>query len=151
MEDEIMNIRKFFVKSFVLVSAMSALLTTGLSVYAEEFPVNGFYSYTTTRTSDNQTSTMYCNTNGTKLTGHGEDYAGAYKWVRFSILGSSGNDTYYTIDSREATGTTSSVSTSSLSMTDKVVRRIHKAQLHYSNESYSDIVDNYDVRINKAK
>lgn len=146
-----MNVKKFFVKSFVVVSAMSALLVTGLSAYAEEFPISDFYSYTTTRTSDNETSTMYCNTDGTKLTGHGENYAGAYKWVRFSILGSSGNGTYYTIDSREATGTTSSVSTSPLSMSNEVVRRIHKAQLYYSDKSYSDIIDNYDVRINKAK
>lgn len=56
---------------------------------------------------------MYCNTDGTKLTGHGEDYDGAYKWVRFSILGKS-NNSYYTIDSREATATTSSISTSPL-------------------------------------
>ena len=56
---------------------------------------------------------MYSNTDGTKLTGHGEDYDGAYKWVRFSILGKS-NNSYYTIDSREATATTSSISTSPL-------------------------------------
>lgn len=91
---------------------------------------------------------MYCNTDGTKLTGHGEDYAGAYKWVRFSILGKS-NNSYYTIDSREATGTTSSVSTESLPMTSAVSRRIHKAQLYETSDINSGVIDNFDVRINK--
>ena len=48
-----MNIKKFFVKSFIVVSVMSALLATGISVYANdvttEFEASNFYNYTTTR------------------------------------------------------------------------------------------------------
>ena len=36
MEDEIMNIKKILVKSFVGVSVLSALLTTGISTYAKD-------------------------------------------------------------------------------------------------------------------
>lgn len=145
-----MNIRKFFVKSFVLVSAMSALLTTGISAYAKdvswEYKATNFYDYTDTYNGDG--SEMYCATNGTSLTSKKSSYDGAYKWVRFSILGKS-NNSYYTIDSREATGTTSSVSTESLPMTSAVARRIHKAQLYETSDINSGVIDNFDVRINK--
>lgn len=145
-----MNIKKFFIKSFVVVSAMSALLTTGISAYAKdvswEYRATNFYDYTDTY--DGNGSKMYCATSGTSLTSKNSNYDGAYKWVRFSILGKS-NGSYYTIDSREATGTLSSVSTEALPMTSAVARRIHKAQLYETSDINTDVIDTFDVRINK--
>lgn len=70
---------------------------------------------------------MSCKTDGTSLTASKSDYSGAYKWVRFSILGEGNGKSYNTIYSREATGTSSTVSTEPISISDKVVRRIYKA------------------------
>lgn len=146
-----MNVKKIFVKSFVLVSAMSALLATGISAYAkdviEEFvPSSNFYNYTTIRNGAH--SNIDCEKNGTTLDGW-SGYEGSYKWVRFSILGDSGNKKYYSIDAREADGWSASISTDYLSVDAEVVRKIYKAQLHGTSNTSSTIVDNYDIRVNK--
>lgn len=149
MEDKMMNVKKFFVKSFVLVSAMSALLATGISAYANdvttEFAVSDFYNYTTTRNGAH--SNIDCEKNGTTLDGW-SGYEGSYKWVRFSILGES-NGSYYSIDATENTGCSSSLSTNYMTVSSEVARKIYKAQLHGTNNTSSSIVDNYDIRINK--
>lgn len=153
MEDEIINIKKIFVNSFIAISSLSAVLATGLSAYAknveQSFNTGNFYSYTATYYGDK--SYMSCKTDGTALTASTSDYSGAYKWVRFSILGEGNSKSYYTIDSREETGNSSTVSTDPLPMSDAVVRRIHKAQLHYASNIDSSVVDNYDIRIDKSK
>ncbi len=145
-----MNIKKFFVKSFIVVSVMSALLATGISVYANdvttEFEASNFYNYTTTRNGAH--SNIDCETNGTTLDGW-SGYEGSYKWVRFSILGDSGNKSYYSIDAREADGWSSSLSTDYMTVDAEVARKIYKAQLHGTSNTSSSVVDNYDIRINK--
>lgn len=75
-----MNIKKILVKSFVGVSVLSALLTTGISTYAKdvirEFSTSDFDS---SYTYYGDYSSMYCATNGTSLTSTNSNYDEAYK------------------------------------------------------------------------
>lgn len=52
-------------------------------------------------------------------------------------------------DSREKTGCNAILSTDAISLTNDIVRRVHKAQLHKSSNASSDIVDNYNIKIDK--
>lgn len=145
-----MNIKKFFVKSFLVVSAMSALLATGISAYAKDvivefIPPSDFYNYTTTRNGEH--SNIDCNKNGTTLKGW-TGYEDSYKWVRFSILGES-NGSYYSIDATENTGCSSPLSTNYMTVDSEVARKIYKAQLHGTKKPDSTVIDNYDIRVNK--
>lgn len=144
-----MNAKKFFVKSFVLLSAMSALLTTGISAYAKdvatEFTASDFYNYTTTRNGSH--SNIDCEKNGTTLDSW-SGYEGSYKWVRFSILGES-NGSYYSIKATENTGYSSSLSTEYMSVDSEVARKVYKAKLYGTSNETSTVVDNYNIKVNK--
>lgn len=143
-----MNVKKFFVKSFVLMSAMSALLTTGISAYATTpEPIEDFYWYT--HTEDKDYSSMDCNIDSTTLRATKSNYYNSYKWVRFSILRMDNDGSFHTIDSKEATGTSTTVSTPSLPMNSSVARRIHKAKL-YKTDSNSPVIENFDIRYDKS-
>lgn len=146
-----MNVKKFIVNGIVALSAMSAVLVSGISASAAtihtHYSVTNFYSYAPTYYGDH--SYLYCGLGYTTLTATDPDYYGSYKWVRFSRLGQSGGS-FYTISSSENSGTANPISTSPLTLTSEVARRVHKGQLHYTSDPNSDIVDDYDIRIDKA-
>lgn len=146
-----MKLKKLLVKSFVLCSVASALLATGLSANAATVSKNlsesGFYSYTNNWSGTY--SSIYAYPDMTGITTANSNYYSSYKWVRYAVYGES-NGSYYSIYSIEDNSTARTILTDSRAITSDVVRRIHKAQLHYSSNSSSTVVDDFDVRINKA-
>ena len=146
-----MNLKKIIVNSFVICSMASALLATGLSANAatvsKTLSVSGFYSYTNNWKGDK--SSIYAYTDMTGITTSNSDYYGAYKWVRYAVYGKS-NNSYNLIYYNEDSGTDRTILTSPRTITTDVVRRIHKAKLHYSSNSSSNVVDNFVVRLDKS-
>lgn len=146
-----MNVKKFIVNGIITLSAMSAVLVSGISASAAtinaHYSVSNFYSYAPTYYGDY--SSLYCGLGYTTLTSTNSSYNGSWKWVRFSKLGQSGGS-FYTIDSRENSGTSSSISTQDIGLGNEVARRVHKGQLHYTSNSGSYVVDDYDIRIDKG-
>jgi len=142
--------KKVLVNSFVVCSVTSALLATGFSANAstitQSVTLSDFYSYI--EKYENEISTMRTYTDMTSLTASNSDYNGAYKWVRYAVYGQS-SGSYYSIYSSENNGTAKTVLTNPRTITTDVVRRIHKAQLHYSSNSSSTVMDDFDVRLNK--
>lgn len=94
-------------------------------------------------------SSIYAYTDMTGITTSNSDYYGAYKWVRYAVYGKS-NNSYNLIYYNEDSGTDRTILTSPRTITTDVVRRIHKAKLHYSSNSSSNVVDNFDVRLDKS-
>lgn len=146
-----MKLKKFLVNSFVIGSVASALLATGLSVNAatvsKNLTVSGFYTYTNNWGGEH--SAMYAYPDMTGITTAEPDYYSSYKWVRYAVYGES-NGSYYSIYSIEENGTARTILTDQRTITSNVVRRIHKAQVHYSSDSSSAVKDDFDVRLNKA-
>ncbi len=146
-----MNLKKILVNSFVVCSVTSALLATGLSANAatvsKNLSVSGFYSYINNWAGEY--SSIYAYTDMTGITTANSDYYNSYKWVRYAVYGES-NGSYYSISSIEDSGTARTILTNPRTITSDVVRRIHKAKLHYSSLSTSTVMDDFDVRLNKS-
>ena len=66
--------------------------------------------------------------------------------ILMTNINSYNNLIYYNEDS----GTDRTILTSPRTITTDVVRRIHKAKLHYSSNNSSNVVDNFDVRLDKS-
>ena len=146
-----MNVKKLIVNGIVALSAMSSVLVPCMSANAQKIELS--YSATNFFYYDpvyfGSYSRLNCNLGYTTITATNTDYNGSWKWVRFSERGQSGGS-FYTIDSRENVGTSTSISTTNIGLPNTVARRIHKGEIHYTSDISSQVKDEFDIRIDKA-